>query len=369
MNTQTISPSSIQIKKNGLFTKLAEWIGKHQVSAFFLITFAITWGLGFSYNELIKKGQFLLAPLVMAATCGPALAGIIITALANTQPREGSKRSFWIAFCVAWVVSTAVFLAHNTFINHAPFSPVMVAFTLISVLPVAFVVSLAYSRLPAMRSYLSSLVRLRRVWGWALLALGLPAALILLSVLLSSLLGRQSITAYRFQDTGLALAGLVTVKFLYQFFFFNATGEEAGWRGFALPRLQAQTNPLIAGLILAIFWAPWHFFLWQAEGAPVLTLQYWIQTYIDLIPPALVLVWIYNRSKGSILVAGVFHAAANTAFAFFLKLDYPVYSVILGIFVLVMILTDRMWKKVPTDHPAVYRTPALDGLQSKPISE
>ena len=28
---------------------------------------------------------------------------------------------------------------------------------------------------------------------------------------------------------------------------------------------------------------------------------------------------------------------------------------------LVMILTDQMWKKLPSDHPAVYCEPALDG--------
>ena len=183
--------------------KIIVWIKRHQVITFFIIAFAITWGLGFSYGAVLKKGQFLLAPLVFIATCGPALAGIIITALINTQPREGSKRTYWIAFCVAWVVSTSVFLAHNTLINHAPFSPVMVGFSLVSVVPVAFVVSMAYSRLPAMRSYLSSLVRLRGVWGWALLALGLPASLILLSVLISSISGRQPISGYQFQDTGL----------------------------------------------------------------------------------------------------------------------------------------------------------------------
>ena len=125
-----------------------------------------------------------------------------------------------------------------------------------------------------MKSYLSSLIRLRGVWGWSLLALVLIPALILLSVLISSLLGRQPIAAHQFPETGLALIGLVTVKFLYQFFFFNATGEEIGWRGFALPRLQTRTSPMIAALIMAFFWIPWHFFLWQAEGKPVLTLQY-----------------------------------------------------------------------------------------------
>ena len=141
--------------------KITDWIKRHQVVTFFIITFAITWGLGFSYGAVLKKGQFLLAPLIVVATCGPALAGIIISAISNTQPRQGTRTAFWLAFCLAWVVSAAVFLANNTFINHAPFSPVMVGFTIVSVVPVAFVISMARSRLPAVKDYMSSLIRLR----------------------------------------------------------------------------------------------------------------------------------------------------------------------------------------------------------------
>ncbi len=105
---------------------------------------------------------------------------------------------------------------------------------------------------------------------------------------------------------------------------------------------------------------PWHLFLWQAEGQPVLTWRFWIESYITFIPATLVLVWIYNRSKGSILVSGVYHAAANTAFAFFPPVDYPVFSVIMGIFVLVIILVERMWKNLPSDRPAVVREPVME---------
>jgi hypothetical protein len=218
--------------------KLTDWIKNHQVIAFFVITFAITWGLGFSYDAVMNKGRFLLAPLAFVATCGPALAGIIISAVCNTQPRLGTRRAFWVAFFIAWGVSTLVFLANNTFINHAPFSSIMVGFTLVTVIPVAFVISMAWSRIPAVKSYLSSLIRLRGVWGWVLLALVLIPGLVLLSIQISSLLGRQPISAHQFSETGLVLTGLVAVKFFYQLFFFNGTGEEIGWRGFALPRMQ-----------------------------------------------------------------------------------------------------------------------------------
>ena len=336
--------------------KLTGWIRSHQITAFFILTFAITWGLGFSYSA-IYKGRFLLAPLAFIATCGPALAGIGISAISNTYPREGKKRTVWMAFLVSWMVSTLVFLANNTFINHAPFSPVMVGFTFISVVPVAFVISMAYARNPTVRNYLSSLTRLRGTWGWSLLALILTPTLVLLSIAISSLLDRQPIQAHTFSDPIWTLIGLIVVKFLYQLFFFNATGEEAGWRGFALPRMQSQTSPLVASLVINAFWVLWHLFLWMAEGRPVISPEYWGRTYLELLPGTVTLCWFYNRSKGSILVAGIAHAAANTAFAFLPNLDWSVFNCTVAVAALVMILVDRMWKKLPPDHPAVYSKP------------
>jgi membrane protease YdiL (CAAX protease family) len=148
---------------------------------------------------------------------------------------------------------------------------------------------------------------------------------------------------------------------LYQLFFFNATGEETGWRGFALPRLQRTTSPLIAALVIAFFWVPWHLFGWKAEGKPVTTLEYWIVMYIGHILLSVLIVWIFNRAKGSILVAGFTHAAANTVQAFIPIQNIPSLYLTLFVAVLVLILVDRMWKKLPSDHPAIYQEPLQAG--------
>jgi membrane protease YdiL (CAAX protease family) len=340
--------------------KLTNWIKNHQVAAFFIITFTITWGLGFSYSAVLQQGQFLLFPLVVIATCGPALAGIIITAITNTEPRQGTRRAVWIAFLVAWVISTLVCVTNLTFIEQVPLSPAVVGLFTISVAPVAFIIASAYSRIPSVKNYLASLIQLRGVWGWSLLALGLFPALFLLSILISYILGRQPMVAPQFPATGLALIGMVAVKFFYQLFFFNATGEEIGWRGFALPRLQSRTSPLIASLVIAFFWINWHLFLWQAEGNPMFSWSYWMGQYALHIPASVIICWFYNRSKGSILVAGIAHAAANTASAFFPNLDWMIYILIAAVAMLVMILFDRMWQRLPHDHPAVYQAPLLD---------
>ncbi len=336
--------------------KLTTWIKRHQIAAFFLITFAITWGLGFSYGSFLKHGQTLLMPLISVATCGPALAGILISAVTNTQPRQGKRQAFWITFFVSLVVSAIIFLACIILIENAPSSPMLIEFTFVIVLPVAFIISNAYSRIPGVKNHTSSLVQLRGVWGWVLLGLVLTPALILLSIPIGSLLGPKSASAPQLPDINLALVGTVTIRFLYQLFFFNATGEEVGWRGFALPRLQARTNPLVASLIISFFWAPWHFFLWQAQGDPVLTLQYWIKSYTSIILFSLIIVWICNRARGSILVAGITHAAGNTAAVF---IPHPEQGLFLVLFVtaLVMILVDRMWQKLPPDHQWCTRHP------------
>jgi membrane protease YdiL (CAAX protease family) len=339
-----------------LIKKLTDWIKCHQIAAFFIITFMITWGLGFSYSAAQIKGILLLYPVASLATCGPALAGIIITALTSTQPRRGTRRAYWITFFVAWIVSAFVWLAHHKFVDLAPLSIGLVVFILFLVAPVAFVISMVSSRIPELKNYLASLFRMRGVWGWAVLALVSFPALIMLSIPISNMFGRQPIIDYPFQTTALSLFGLFAVKFFYQFFFYNAFGEEVGWRGFALPRLEMRTSPLVASLIVACFWIPWHFFLWQSQGQLFMTWNFWMNNFL-IVLSSITLTWFYNRSNGSILVCGILHAAENTTARVFLIQNWYLYLVLKTVFALTLILIDRMWKKFPPDHPAVYQVP------------
>jgi uncharacterized protein len=343
---------------------LADWIRRHQIAAFFIITFAITWGLGFSYDAVLNKGKVFLFPLVAVATCGPGLAGIIVTAITNTQPKQGTKRASWIAFLIALVVSALISLASILTSNITSFSIFLLVLTLIAAIPVALVISMAFSRIPAVKSYLSSLVRLRGMWGWIILALVLFPALFLLSTIISASLGRQAVAVNQVPQTGSTgwvVIGLIALKFFHQLFFYNAVGEETGWRGFALSRMQARLSPLIACLIISLLWVNWHLFLWKAEGNPFSSWEYWIVQYALHITTALIIGWLYNRSRGSILIAGVAHAAANTGNAVFSNMDPLILILILAVTALAMVLVDRMWRKLPSDHPAVYQPPVLDG--------
>jgi hypothetical protein len=232
------------VSKKNTMDKTIDWIKNHQVAAFYLIAFIISWGLGFSWSAILQKEQAVLLPLAFVAACGPGLAGIIATAITNTRPKQGSRKAFWIALLTAWLVSALVCLANLTFVEQFPLSPLATGLFTISVVPVAFVIAAACSRIPYVRSYLASLIRLRGVWGWALLALVLYPALSLISITINNILNRQPVPSYQFPAINLSLIGLIIIKFLYQLFFFNATGEETGlhlcfsthrgiWGGFA----------------------------------------------------------------------------------------------------------------------------------------
>lgn len=337
--------------------KPSNWIRHHQLIAFFLITFTISWGLGFSYYYINHPGQEFLFPLAAIATCGPALAGIIVTRICNTEPMLESRKSFWIAFPIALVVSTVVFLANNVVINKAPLSPIMVIFLALFAIPVAYVLSAAFSRIPSVRHYLASVYQVRRVWVWLLLTLIVILGIDLLSIAISNLFGRQSVIFPSLSIIGSTSLKMMGITFLYQLFFFNLTGEEIGWRGFALPRLLARTNPIVASLVLTFFWAVWHALYWDAGGEPILTLQYWLDTFVRLFPATVLINWFYIRSKGSILVVGVLHAISNTFFQY-ISLDWPVHTATLYGCALLIVLIDQWWKRFPSDYPAVRQAPS-----------
>jgi membrane protease YdiL (CAAX protease family) len=81
-------------------------------------------------------------------------------------------------------------------------------------------------------------------------------------------------------------------------------GEEIGWRGFALPRLQHRRGTLAASLILGIVWALWH---WHPTNANLLGWRLMIWHLLTVLPAAMLYTWLYNHVQGSLLAIVVFH--------------------------------------------------------------
>ncbi|HEY4624654.1 MAG TPA: CPBP family glutamic-type intramembrane protease, partial [Blastococcus sp.] len=135
------------------------------------------------------------------------------------------------------------------------------------------------------RELLSRLLRWRVGWPWYVVALGLPALLVLVTGVVNSWFGAPGLdlSAIAWTDVALLLAFRIVDPTD------GALGEEPGWRGFALPHLQTRWSPLASAALLGVATAGWH--------SPLVLLGN--LTWIGL-PSTFVItflyVWLFNRT-------------------------------------------------------------------------
>lgn len=165
---------------------------------------------------------------------------------------------------------------------------------------------------PEARARLLSRVRLWRVgFRWYLVALlGIPLACLL--------------AAFALPGAMRSFSGVSPVRPVIEYIVLLVVGalsgplfEEPGWRGFALPRLQSQIGPLRGTLLLGGLWAGWHLpqFLipeWAGQngGSSLIIIGEFLLLVVLLAP---VMTWIFNRTKGSLLLVMVTHSSLNAA--------------------------------------------------------
>lgn len=88
------------------------------------------------------------------------------------------------------------------------------------------------------------------------------------------------------------------------------SGEEIGWRGYALPRLATYMGFGAGSVVLGIIWALWHLPLFYVS---------WADTYHQSFPVwaaevtalSVAIAWLYTHTKGSLLLTMLMHSAVN----------------------------------------------------------
>lgn len=90
-------------------------------------------------------------------------------------------------------------------------------------------------------------------------------------------------------------------------------GEEPGWRGFALPRLQKDFGPVLGTLILGTLHGIWHL---PALFTPLLGPFSWDSFLTFVLTAAagtFIYTWVFNNTRGSVWIAILLHASSNAA--------------------------------------------------------
>lgn len=94
--------------------------------------------------------------------------------------------------------------------------------------------------------------------------------------------------------------------------------EEFGWRGYAQPRLSDRWSALKASVAIGVLWAiwhlgPWHLFFTEPPGVAARENLLFLGLYLyGCIPLAVLFGWVYYNTRGSVLLAILYHAAHNT---------------------------------------------------------
>lgn len=213
--------------------------------------------------------------------------------------KGNSKRQLVIFFALTYGLSwTLFFLGHQT--GFLPITMLGIWAPSIS----SLILTACFYKKKGLFQLLGRFKRFKIRWYWWLLLLLLPASV--------HFIGRSLWQVFYFGDLSPAILPIsYWLGALIPSFLIAGFGEELGWRGFALPRLQRHFSPILASFILAMVHLLWHLpTYWMGQGIHNVPFIY-ILAFI--FPWTFIFNWLYNKSGGSMLFAVGFHAISNAS--------------------------------------------------------
>lgn len=221
---------------------------------------------------------------------------------------------FAFAYGISWIIWAPLWLPAFG-VNGLPVLPYHHAFGALGPIAAAFLVSALESGSAGPADLLRRMGLWRGRIQWVAIALLAPLVLLAIAFAVDSALrggvgmlpeGFASSREFpRFSALGFLAYNILSFGY----------GEEVGWRGFALPRLQTRHSALVASLMLTVGWALWHvpLFIYR-PGYTSMGAGGIAGWFFSLLTGSILLTWLYNSSRGSLLVVAIFHATVDVAF-------------------------------------------------------
>ena len=243
---------------------------------------------------------------------------------------------FVLSYVISWLSWPVYALGMMPTMEFLPIGPLAAA---------VIVIGLAEGR-AGYRAWGPRIIRWRVGWGWYAVALLLPAVLVLVTGTVNMLLGAAAPGLSQLTWTGLLVVFAVRLVNPMD----GPLGEEPGFRGYAVPLLQAGRPPLQSAAVLGVVVALWHLPLIIFGGLSVIGLP---TTFVI----TFLYVWLFNRTGGSVLLTLLFHNSQGTFTVGsygFTGPDVPraelIYFVVVAAAALATILLDRpAWRSAPPE--------------------
>jgi uncharacterized protein len=209
-----------------------------------------------------------------------------------------------LAFGISWLsMISAVLGSHRIAPFDSPYIQLLTIFYVVGPALAAVIVLCVVEGKTGVQNLLTGLIRWRVGLVWYIVALLGSLTLFIAAKGLTKLLGFSATVVTPQVD----LSPYFVIGLMVNFF--ANICEEIGWRGFALPRLQKRHNAFIATLIVGTLWAFWHLPTVFLVGNPMA--EYPFLWFIIILTNAFIYTWIYNSTKGSILLVALFHGSLN----------------------------------------------------------
>ena len=239
---------------------------------------------------------------------------------------------FVIAFAGTWAFLLPFALSRNVNgLGLLPFTLPDIAFLIAFVLGTLAgpaLASLAVTAVTSGRVGVGQLLRRCVQWrvgiGWYLIAI--------FGFLLIFLVGYSVFLGVNLPLALLVKWPLMFTVFLPQAVLIILTGsfaEELGWRGFALPRLQQRYGPVLGTIILGTLHGLWHLPAFFTRLLGPFSLPYYAGFLFVAIAATFLYTWIFNHTRGSVLLATLTHGFGDAVGAL-LVLLIPAHLVVSG---------------------------------------
>lgn len=152
------------------------------------------------------------------------------------------------------------------------------------------------------------------LWWYAVVLLGAPLVDLAAIAVHTVLGGAVPDFTQPFARQIVGSLDLGTALPLFFLFVVLTNGEEIGWRGYALARLQVRHTALIASIVVGVVWAFWHIPKFLTAGSTQ-DYSFWL-FLLDSIAKAIIFTWVYNSTRGSLWAVTLLHASINTSVVF-----------------------------------------------------